>query len=122
MNFGTDRLNLVGPLGPDCKTDLESYGVGDSEKRVCGLKTLIKHKKGEPFVVYSIGCHDEWSFEEEIFKHTNCTVEVFDCTVAHSVKPPEHIRSRVRLDIIIIIIIIIIILMVYFPQSYLLFF
>ena len=96
---GHERFNMLGPIGPSCKTALEKYGNGDEEKRACGLKQLIKleqnHNRSE-CIIYSIGSNNQWGFEEAIFEKTNCRVETFDCTTPATIKPPEAIQSRVR--------------------------
>jgi hypothetical protein len=60
--FNHDRFKMIGPVSAVCKTDLEHYGEGDSEKRVCGLKAL--EKMSSSCVVFSIGSNNEWGFEE----------------------------------------------------------
>jgi hypothetical protein len=104
-----DRFNLLGPVGPPCKTKLEKYGFGDEEKRVCGLQQLLRSSSLEKLeqsaevdedhecVILSIGSNNQWAFEEDIINKTSCRVETFDCTVAKNLKPPKALRSRVRL-------------------------
>jgi len=89
--YGSDRFELLGPLGPTCHS-MEVYGKGDEGKKACGLKKLA-----ENCVVFSIGSNNKWSFEESIVKNTNCFVHVFDCTLSSDVLPPPNIRSRVKL-------------------------
>jgi hypothetical protein len=82
---------------------LEKYGMGDGEKRVCGLQQLqamnsLDGTNNSECVVYSIGSRNEWSFETSIVEKTHCRVETFDCTLAASVTgPPAALQSRVRL-------------------------
>lgn len=90
--YGHSRFDLLGPVGPNCR-DLEVYGQGDEEKRACGLKYF----KGDQCIVFSIGSANIWGFEESIYHKTNCTVHVFDCTVAKEVEPPSSITTRVHL-------------------------
>ena len=94
-----ERLfDALGPVVPACAEPLESYGKGDGEKRICGLSKLIAD--GRPCVIYSVGCNNQWDFEEAIVANpltAHCTIETFDCTVAPDLEPPEHIRHRVRL-------------------------
>lgn len=96
-----ERFNILGPVHSLCMFPLESYGSGDDEKRICGLKQLIELQKEQDkdyeCVIYSIGSKNQWGFEESIFARTSCKVETFDCTVADYVQPPAAIRSRVRL-------------------------
>ena len=98
--MGYERNNFLGPIGPNCKTDFEKYGVGDEEKRACGLTQIIKMEKEmnakSECIIYSIGSNNQWGFEEAIFEKTNCRVETFDCTTPATIKPPEAIQSRVR--------------------------
>ena len=77
-----ERFNLLGPVLPACKHELEKYGDEDEEKRVCGLKRL--EKLIPHCVIYSIGSNNQWGFERDIYKHTNCSIETFDCT------PPNY--------------------------------
>jgi hypothetical protein len=90
-----ERFKMVGPVSKVCKTHLENYGEGDSEKRACGLKVL--EKMTSTCVVFCIGSNNEWGFEEAVFKNTNCRIETFDCKVGTHIQPPEYIRSRTRL-------------------------
>ncbi len=48
-------------------------------------------------VVFSIGSNNQWMFEEAIINQTSCRVETFDCTMDKQIKPPKHLRHRVRL-------------------------
>ena len=90
-----ERFNLLGPVVNFCLTPLESFGVGDQEKRACGVSTLLLHEDG--CHVFSIGSANEWNFEEDIVSKTKCFVETFDCTVGPNAKPPYSIAHRVRL-------------------------
>jgi len=90
------RFNMLGPVGPTCSKELETYGTGDEEKRACGLKEIAEGADGA-CIIFSIGSNNQWNFEEEIFDRTLCTVETFDCTVTDDVHPPERIQSRVNL-------------------------
>lgn len=90
-----EKFNLMGPIGPKCKTEIEKYGRGDEEKRACGLHKIVEIP-GIECVIFSLGSNNQWGFEEAIFQATTCRVETFDCTIAHSSQPPEAIRSRVR--------------------------
>lgn len=103
MGADHSRYHVMGPTGPRCKTPLESYGVGDDEKRACGLQQLQKlnqvvsedGKKSE-CVIYSIGSNGKWGFEEAILAKTECRVETFDCTMAKDYQLPAHLKGRVR--------------------------
>ena len=81
-------------MGPRCRK-MEKYGNGDSEKRACGLSASMSAVGCK---VLSIGSNNEWNFEEEVVRLTNCTVETFDCTGGgKNWSVPEAIRDRVRL-------------------------
>jgi hypothetical protein len=92
--YGTSKLGhrffdiALGPIGPKCR-DLQVFGSGDEEKRVCGsvLSTDVE------CTVVSVGGNNQWGFESELFRRTLCNIYVFDCTVQLEV-PPE-LRSRV---------------------------
>ena len=97
---GHEEFNLLGPIGPQCKTPIEHYGEKDEEKKACGLRqlqTIHASQSSSECVIYSFGCNNVWSFEEEIVKKTNCRVETFDCTMSKDAKVPKHLQSRVRL-------------------------
>ena len=85
------RYHMLGPIGPVCPTQLETYGKGDGEERACGLSA-----QRPPCVVISIGSNGEWEFEEDVVRKTRCTVHTFDCTVPASTVPPSSIRERVH--------------------------
>jgi len=97
-----ERFNLLGPVGPTCKTPLEKYGEGDEEKRACGLKRVIESYSKDDSdlgrnlscIVFSVGSNNQWSFEEAIYRETQCVVHTFDCTVNAEV--PSSISSRVK--------------------------
>lgn len=89
------KFDALGPIANICKYPIESYGVGDGEKRACGL---LEQSKTQECVIYSIGSNNEWEFEEAIYEKTNCTVHTFDCTVdLEKSQPPIKIRDRVKL-------------------------
>lgn len=89
------RFDAIGPVGPTCR-QLESFGEGDFEKRVCSLQSAINQTDG--CVIISIGSNNQWSFEEAVFsKAPGCVIHTFDCTVSADADPPEYIRSRVTL-------------------------
>ena len=48
-------------------------------------------------VVYSIGSNNQWGFERDIYKYTNCSIETFDCTLRPTIQPPAEISSRTTL-------------------------
>lgn len=97
-----ERFNILGPIGPLCKTPLEIFGLdkasggqkGDEEKRICNLSYLQSSDESGKCVIFSIGNNHKWGFEEDIYEKTKCTVETFDCTCNATV--PAAIASRVR--------------------------
>jgi hypothetical protein len=54
--------------------NMQSFGDGDDEKRVCGDAF-----KTDDCVIISIGSMNQFGFEEAVFDRTKCRVEVFDC-------------------------------------------
>ena len=101
--YGHSRFNIFGPIGPACRTAIESYGHGDDEKRACGLQQLqylnvANTSDGKhDCVIYSVGSNNQWGFEISVVANTKCRVETFDCTVNADVRPPSNIANRVRL-------------------------
>jgi len=86
------RFNMLGPVAPQC-TFLESYGVGDDEKRACGLMKILKPI--EDCTIISVGSNNQWGFEEAIYaKIPWCRIETFDCTVSPDTAPPRGIADR----------------------------
>ena len=87
-------FDVLGPVGPSCK-QMEYYGVGDGEKRGCGLQQLAKRTTHDCWVI-SLGSNNEWSFEESIYdKLTNCRIATLDCTVsADTLTMPLRISNR----------------------------
>ncbi len=107
MEFTNDydhgRFHVLGPIGPTCRTPIEQYGVGDDEKRACGLQQLqqinqaaTEQGRSHECVIYSLGSGGTWGFEEEVLKKTNCRVETFDCTMHKNYDAPPALRHRVR--------------------------
>eukprot|EP01040_Poterioochromonas_malhamensis_P013999 gene13999-15462_t len=103
FTFEHPRFHVLGPIGPRCRTPIESYGSGDDEKRACGLQQLQKinqavseNGKKPECVIYSIGSKGQWGFEESILAKTECRVETFDCTMAKDYQLPAHLKGRVR--------------------------
>ena len=99
--YGHERFDLLGPIGPSCKTPLERYGKDDEEKRICGLQQLKNFRsrrtgREDDCVIYSLGSNNTWGFETSIVKETNCRVETFDCTIDSATSPPADIAHRVR--------------------------
>eukprot|EP00607_Mallomonas_marina_P007532 CAMPEP_0182417678 /NCGR_PEP_ID=MMETSP1167-20130531/2115_1 /TAXON_ID=2988 /ORGANISM="Mallomonas Sp, Strain CCMP3275" /LENGTH=281 /DNA_ID=CAMNT_0024591389 /DNA_START=244 /DNA_END=1089 /DNA_ORIENTATION=+ len=78
-----------------CKSQLEKYGSGDEEKRLCGISTI--GDISNDCVVYSIGSNNQWQFERDIVTKTKCKVETFDCMISLEAKVPDEIAHRVTL-------------------------
>jgi hypothetical protein len=86
---GHKHFNLLGPIGPKCKLPLESYGTGDFEKRVCGLKILQQETVDHKCIVIGVGSNNEWEFEEAIYDKTNCKIVTLDCYYNNATIPPR---------------------------------
>lgn len=111
---------MGGPKNLQCKDGLKMLGEErDGYKMTCGMvntptlststsplaKTnfLLQKKRNKKCVVMSIGSHNEFSFETDVFHNTSCTVHVFDCTltdgrksnITSGVVVPQELRSRV---------------------------
>ena len=90
---GHRRFDALMPAVPDACA-LGVYGRGDGAKRLCGLERMPR------CVAMSIGSRGDIRFESDLVQRTNCTVEIFDCTVprCHRRRPwPEKMRTgRVR--------------------------
>ena len=92
---GHRRFDMLGPVSPKCKV-LEKYGVGDDEKRACGLKRLLRNQTD--CLIISLGSNNQWNFEEHIFRHfSHCVIHTFDCTLERQAKPPAGIAARTTL-------------------------
>ena len=96
--YGFERFNMLGPIGPPCRTAWEHYGEGDGEKRACGIQALQNITSASTRCdVYSIGHGaggNTWAFEEDIVRKTPCYVHTFDCT-QKNVKVPVALKLRV---------------------------
>ena len=88
-------FDMLGPVANVCNS-MQSFGSGDEEKRFCGLN-YTQLAGGGSCVVFSIGSNNQWGFEADIFKKTNCTVKTFDCTMRPDVQPPKELQDRVQL-------------------------
>ena len=89
--FGHKMFDFVGPVGPQC-LDMESYGVGDMEKRTCSLAKFVTAQPD--CVIISLGSNNQWGFEEAVYKALPCRIETFDCTVPNTTRPPKSIADR----------------------------
>jgi Methyltransferase domain len=70
-----------------CPTSLRFFGnPGDDDgKYLCGVETLRA-----PCSIFSLGSHDQWTFEEEMLKLTPCKVYTFDCYSNPKKLGPNH--------------------------------
>jgi hypothetical protein len=80
---------VYNPTPPNCGMGI--FGKGDGEKRVC----VDMIPKSSACTIISIGCNNEWSYENSAMKHTLCDIHVFDCTGDWPV--PDNLKSRVTL-------------------------
>ena len=92
---GHRRFDIMLPV-PSVTCMLERYGKGDGAKRLCGLKLL----PADQCTVLSIGSRGDIQFELDLIHRTNCSVEIFDCTVSRCGRraqwPAEMRTGRVR--------------------------
>jgi hypothetical protein len=95
---GHRKFDFLGPVVPEC-TQIESFGMGDDEKRACKLNELVRASPPDyGCTIISLGSNNQWGFEEAVFsKLTSCQIHTFDCTVPVGSKPPTHILSRTTL-------------------------
>lgn len=92
--FVNDPLGFFAPFdyfGPPTLhcPDMRQVGVGDEEKHICWTPEY----ESESCVVFSLGCNNQWTFEESIVADTRCRIHTFDCTVTDP-RPPASIRDR----------------------------
>lgn len=94
---GQNRFKIFSDivLPQPCK-NLNSFGQGDDLKFICGneLFKRINSNADSDCVIISLGSNNQWEFEKDVFKNTNCKIEVFDCTIAGRI--PPKIASRTR--------------------------
>ena len=67
--------------------------VGDGGKWLCSLDALAA--RGAACVVYSYGVRDDVSFEAELAARTNCSVHLFDPSIAGMPAPPAGTPASV---------------------------
>ena len=87
--FGYQMGPVYTPQPPSCQ--MAVFGRGDGEKRVC--KGFIPATAA--CTIISIGCNNEWSYEESAAQQSKCDIHTFDCTGSFTV--PTALRSRVTL-------------------------
>ena len=64
---------------------LTRFGKGDGAKLLCQLENMAR----ESCTIFSIGSRGDIQFEQDVLRRTNCSVEIFDCTV------PRCTRKRI---------------------------
>ena len=89
---GHKRLDVMMPAIDACPRLTMIGSNFDGSKLICGLDQILGTPEA-PCVVYSIGSNNQWDFEADIVKRTNCRVFTFDCTVDGHV--PGDIKDRV---------------------------
>lgn len=78
-------------LGAPQDCDLRAFGSNDDEKHFC--KALMN--RGEKAcTVISIGGNNEWAFELDVFRYTDCFINTFDCTI--DPKVPQELETSGR--------------------------
>ena len=84
----------VSPAVQNCPDGLVRYGVGDGGKFICGLQKL---ELQTGCIIYSVGSHYDFGFENDMVAHTPCDVYTFDCTVdAKSDHFPKTLDPRIH--------------------------
>ena len=73
----------LGPIGPKCDGGFTVLGEGDARKKVCLSANAAGGASSSRRVLWSIGCNNEFGFEEAAVAHFDW-IYVFDCTL------PEH--------------------------------
>jgi hypothetical protein len=92
--IGSRRFDLFSPFieCPDRQEPTRFGGQGDGSKLVC--QGMLK---SSDCVVYSLGSHNNYRFEQDILDKTNCTVVTFDCTIDGRKLGPRHVFSKMCL-------------------------
>lgn len=83
-------FDVMAPCG-----DLQCVGgecSDDPSKIMCGLNHLSQI---DDCIIYSIGSHNHWEFEQDMLKKTKCQIHTFDCTgqAARFTKMPNSDRQ-----------------------------
>jgi hypothetical protein len=74
-DWNHERFRVFNQVSSCNETIVGGLRGQDTSKIVCGIDNLRP-----PCVVYSIGGNNQWEFELDILKKTECTVHTFDCT------------------------------------------
>lgn len=90
---GHRQFDVLGPVAPHC-ANLERFGKGDEEKRVCALSKVT-----DDCVVVSIGSNNQWDFEIDVAERTQCRLVTFDCTCGKLTPPPSVADRITALDV-----------------------
>jgi FkbM family methyltransferase len=70
-----DRFRVFNQISRCKETIIGGLHGEDTSKIVCGIEGLHP-----PCVIYSIGGNNQWEFEMDALKKTECSVHTFDCT------------------------------------------
>lgn len=107
-------FDMLGPAYRGLCPLIDSFGMGDLEKRSCALRTIAPRVKAataaasdrarlkagaqqsERCVVISIGSNGEWDFEIDIVDDTNCVVHTLDCTCGPTCRMPSALSATGR--------------------------
>ena len=84
---GHASFDLLGPVFSNV-CEVSVYGKGDGSKRWCDAGVQ------SPCTVFSMGSANEWGFELDVLKRTDCEIHTFDCTV--KLRPPKALATSSR--------------------------
>jgi len=70
-----------------CRFERRLGPKGDGGKWVCDPHRIKKN-----CLVYSIGCNNDWSFEEAIYKEIGCEIHTFDHTMSEVIGKPSFVN------------------------------
>ena len=91
--LGKEKWEFLGPVTPVCPVQLTTFGRPnnvDEQKTFCLTDTFFSkfnQSSRESCIVFSIGGNNQWDFEIDVHKRTNCRIHTFDCTVDGLVPP-----------------------------------
>lgn len=78
------------PLPCPYSGNLKRYGgIHDGNKILCGVESLEPSTR---CIVYSLGSSNNFNFELDLLKHTDCEIHTYDCTS----QPPENSIKRLH--------------------------
>ena len=90
-----EKWTFLGPETPVCPVELTTFGRPDNvdqQKVFCLPDSFFKESSEDSCIVFSIGGNNQWDFEIDVHKRTNCRIHTFDCTVKGRV--PQNIKDR----------------------------